>query len=202
MKRLIAVVLALVLLSTVALAESIAAVNDYVSQMGYKADSEKNKSGICVCDYYQPAKGAQSIVWSDSKTVYTIKATTNAKKEALKQLYVELLSMYGWDSCTYNTDDAIELAYNAPDLNAVKHYKTLTNYGKAVQKFIDPDGQAASTGSQSGQKNYVINLNSKKFHLPDCADVGKMKDENRQNVRRTREQLTADGYEPCQHCNP
>ena len=203
MKRRIAALLVLMMLVCTALAEGITAVNDYVAQLGYTADSARNKSGVFVCDYYEPAKGAHSLVWSDKKNVYTV--TASRKKENLKALYLDMLSMYDWDSCTYTVGEEIQFAFNAPDTNAAKHYKTLTNYSKAVQKYITPDAEAAPAAigkSQSGTKNYVLNTNSKKFHLPDCVDVGKMKKENRQNVRASRDQLIADGYEPCQHCNP
>jgi len=204
MKRFIAVALIFLLVAGFALAEGITAVNDYVAQLGYKAETTKNKSGVFVCDYYEPAKGAHSLVWSDKKNVYTV--TASRKKDALQALYIDLVSMYDWDSCTYTAGEDVQFAYNAPDVNAARTYKTLTNYGKAIQRYVTPDAevtQAPSSGkTQSGTKNYVVNTNSKKFHLPDCADVSKMKEENRQNVRRSREQLIADGYEPCQHCNP
>ena len=204
LKRMIAVLLAAVLLTGFALAEDIAVVGDYVAQMGYKAETAKNKSGAIVCDYYEPAKGAHSLVWSDKKTVYTI--TTTRKKDAMKALYVDLLGMYDWDSCTYTAGDEVQFAFNAPSINAVKSYKTLTNYTKAVQKYIGMDGAvvdaAPTEKSSGGQKNYVLNTSTKKFHLPSCNDLSKMKDENRKNTRSNRDQLIADGYSPCEHCNP
>lgn len=49
---------------------------------------------------------------------------------------------------------------------------------------------------------YVINLNSKVFHLPSCPSVGQMKDSNRLLSGESRETLLAAGYRPCGGCQP
>ena len=63
-------------------------------------------------------------------------------------------------------------------------------------------GSAASDASSAQVKSYVLNTNTKKFHVPGCSSVKKMKDANRQDVESTRSDLLAQGYEPCQKCNP
>ena len=49
---------------------------------------------------------------------------------------------------------------------------------------------------------YVINLNSKVFHLPSCPSVGQMKDSNRLLSDASRETLLEAGYRPCGGCQP
>ena len=49
---------------------------------------------------------------------------------------------------------------------------------------------------------YVCNTNTKKFHYPDCKSVNQMKEENRLFTSLSREELLAEGYEPCGNCNP
>lgn len=49
---------------------------------------------------------------------------------------------------------------------------------------------------------YVINLNSKVFHLPSCPSVGQMKDSNRLLSDESRAALLAAGYRPCGGCQP
>lgn len=61
--------------------------------------------------------------------------------------------------------------------------------------------QGDSTQS-SGEMEYVLNTNTHKFHYPDCASVSRMSDANRQDFVGTREQVIAQGYEPCGNCNP
>ena len=49
--------------------------------------------------------------------------------------------------------------------------------------------------------NYVGNANSKKFHVGNCASVGKMNPKNRVNFQ-TRDEAIQAGYVPCKRCNP
>ena len=47
-----------------------------------------------------------------------------------------------------------------------------------------------------------MNINSKKFHLPDCSGVTSMSPENRQDYTGTRQSLIDQGYSPCGTCTP
>jgi len=49
---------------------------------------------------------------------------------------------------------------------------------------------------------YVLNTNTKKFHLPTCDSVSEMKEKNKREVEGTREDIIKDGYSPCGRCNP
>lgn len=49
---------------------------------------------------------------------------------------------------------------------------------------------------------FVLNTNTKRFHLPDCASASKMKPQNRQDVTATRSHLIEEGYQPCGSCHP
>ena len=61
-------------------------------------------------------------------------------------------------------------------------------------------GSGASSGGESG--TYVLNTNTKKFHRPDCPSADKIKPANRQDFTGSREDLIAQGYDPCKSCNP
>lgn len=52
------------------------------------------------------------------------------------------------------------------------------------------------------EADYVLNTSSKKFHRPDCPSVDSMSGKNRQEYHGTREELIAQGYEPCGSCHP
>ena len=62
------------------------------------------------------------------------------------------------------------------------------------------------TDSQGRKKEdreqYVVNVNTKKFHLPDCNFVTSMKAENKKAYEADRQEMIDMGYEPCQGCNP
>lgn len=75
--------------------------------------------------------------------------------------------------------------------------------------WIDGNGAAASEPVNAQQAEtdeeameYAININSKKFHLPECGSVGKANPENIKCRTCTREDLIEDGYSPCGTCEP
>ena len=49
---------------------------------------------------------------------------------------------------------------------------------------------------------YVLNTNTKRFHLPSCHSVTDMKPKNRKDYTGTREELIDQGYKPCGECKP
>lgn len=49
---------------------------------------------------------------------------------------------------------------------------------------------------------YVINTNTGKFHYPSCSSAKRISDANRSEYNGTREDLIAQGYTPCERCNP
>lgn len=68
-------------------------------------------------------------------------------------------------------------------------------------KAVSSAGKAAASDS-SAEKTYVLNTNTHKFHDPDCSSVSQMKEKNKRIVTESRDQIIADGYEPCGHCHP
>ena len=62
------------------------------------------------------------------------------------------------------------------------------------------DAESSSIQPSADQVTYVLNINSGKFHLPDCPSVSKMAERNRRDVTSTCEEMVADGYSPCANC--
>lgn len=63
----------------------------------------------------------------------------------------------------------------------------------------EPTGSAAGKAKGTMQ-SYVLNTNTKKYHLPDCSSLEGMKKENREERKATEEELKKEGYSPCQKC--
>lgn len=61
--------------------------------------------------------------------------------------------------------------------------------------------QSQSDPEQS-EITYILNKNSKRFHLPDCSSVQEMKPQNREETTESREELIGRGYQPCGQCKP
>lgn len=198
MKRITAALLAvLLLISLTAFAES-ASVADYVSRAGFKAISSKNRSRITGCWLTEDDAG-DTLQWADSKNTYTV---TTKPGRGLRSLYGDLIAMADWDSCSYTFGDRVQFAYNAPDVQAVKTYKTLSNYVRYVSAYIAQTGDEPTVQSATGRQKYILNTRTGKFHLPDCPDVKQMKASNKEKYTGTREELLDLGYDPCKHCNP
>ena len=61
------------------------------------------------------------------------------------------------------------------------------------------DGATAGEGEAV---TYILNTSSHKFHYPDCSGVANMSEANKETFTGSREELIAQGYEPCGQCNP
>lgn len=66
----------------------------------------------------------------------------------------------------------------------------------------DSASSALESQAEEQETDYVFNTSSKKFHRPDCPSVDSMSEKNRQEYHGTREELIAQGYEPCGSCHP
>ena len=60
----------------------------------------------------------------------------------------------------------------------------------------------SGAATEKGTTEYVLNTNSKKFHVPSCSSVDQMSAKNRQDVTDTRENIIGRGFDPCKRCNP
>lgn len=79
-----------------------------------------------------------------------------------------------------------------------------------VQPGVEIDyatGENRAAGSGTAQNGadvqmYILNKNSTKFHYPSCGSVANMSSSNKKSFTGTREELIAQGYEPCGSCRP
>ena len=71
------------------------------------------------------------------------------------------------------------------------------------RRAAEPSAGDETSGTvQSEPRDYVINTNSGKFHLPECSSVDSIKEKNKEVFRGTREFLIEEGFEPCGSCRP
>lgn len=85
----------------------------------------------------------------------------------------------------YNVQPGIEIDYATGESR------------EGSEPAVDSENRTASE-----ETAYVLNTNTKKFHKPDCASVTDILEENRSDVIKNREELIAEGYEPCGRCKP
>lgn len=82
----------------------------------------------------------------------------------------------------YNIQPGITIAYKSGDSSE--------NEDMPVQT------EAASVSE------FVLNTSSKKFHKPSCSSISKIKQENKEVYKESRDALISQGYDPCKKCNP
>lgn len=71
-------------------------------------------------------------------------------------------------------------------------------------KNSDSSSEAVtSTIKETGSgQYYILNINTYKFHRPDCKSVSKMAEKNKEVSTASREDIISQGYSPCKNCNP
>lgn len=66
--------------------------------------------------------------------------------------------------------------------------------------------KSKNTGNNSSDREtkqtYIVNLNTKKFHKPNCRSVSSMSERNKKTYKGKRSSLINNGYSPCKICNP
>ena len=66
----------------------------------------------------------------------------------------------------------------------------------------DGSSQEGDSVESNEEILYVCNKNTMKFHYPSCDSVKQMNERNRMNTNLSREELIAQGYQPCGNCRP
>lgn len=66
----------------------------------------------------------------------------------------------------------------------------------------EPQPEAEPTPSPVVLHEYVLNNGTMKFHKPSCSSVKDIKEENKQTIEATREEVIEMGYSPCGRCHP
>lgn len=64
------------------------------------------------------------------------------------------------------------------------------------------EGNKEAENEQKTESTYVLNTNTKKFHLPSCSSLNQMNESNKGEFTGTRDELIQQGYEPCKRCHP
>ena len=75
--------------------------------------------------------------------------------------------------------------------------KSGTQQAAVQTESVKETSVPVSTGTE-----YILNTNTKKFHYPSCSSVKQMKASNKKEYTGSRDDLIAQGYDPCKKCNP
>lgn len=75
--------------------------------------------------------------------------------------------------------------------------KSGTQQAAVQTESVKETSAPVSTGTE-----YILNTNTKKFHYPSCSSVKQMKASNKKEYTGSRDDLIAQGYDPCKKRNP
>lgn len=106
------------------------------------------------------------------------------------------------------TSDGSTVSFDCEKNAAEDVFSIIGGYTSWVssQRTIDQENTAKeekdADSSVPAAHEYVANTNTKKFHYPNCASVGKMKEKNKAYISGTRDDLISMGYSPCGNCHP
>lgn len=131
--------------------------------------------------------GAQNrTVWTDARingrcelAVYESEAEADRAALAAGTRYTSVRTV---DCCLLSIDSDL----------AVEH---IDEYEQVLAEMLGVETDAEAP-------DYILNVNTKKFHYPHCSSVEDMKESNKQAFSGDREEVIAQGYKACKRCNP
>jgi hypothetical protein len=116
----------------------------------------------------------------------------------------DVLPILGITSTTESTNDTVEDNNDSQNNEDDKNEQTTKkNTQISSTTSTTTNRNETTTKQQSKTKTYVINKNSKKIHTKDCSFVDRMKEENKQTVQLTSDELNEyinNGYSTCSSC--
>ena len=100
----------------------------------------------------------------------------------------------------YNNQPGITIDYAAGESTLSEDSMTASETQSATSTTTT--STTSPVNGNSTEQTYILNTNTHKFHYPTCSSVDDMKESNKQTYTGTRDDLIAQGYEPCGRCKP
>lgn len=99
----------------------------------------------------------------------------------------------------YNAQPGIEIDYATGDsrLSNEDSQKEDIKTDYATEENLQSNN---NNDTQQEIKEYILNTNTKKIHLPTCSSVNSMSEKNKQIVNGTIDDINEQGYTPCSRC--
>ncbi len=145
---------------------------------------EDDGKGICFCAFCYNVQPGITIDYS----------TGESKKEEATEKQVEEKKT--------ETVDSKDQEKKVVESEAAKQDTQVVQESSAKDAETQAVSESQPVVPQSAAQQYILNTNTKKFHIPGCGSVAKMKEKNKQVFYGTREEAIAAGYDPCGNCHP
>jgi DNA-entry nuclease len=107
----------------------------------------------------------------------------------------------------YNVQPGIEINYatgdsweseNVSETNTSEATDTTEEDNSSVLQTDNSENDVADNDTET--RDYILNKNTKKIHLPSCSSVDDMAEKNKVSYNGTIEELEEQGYSPCKRC--
>lgn len=102
---------------------------------------------------------------------------------------------------TYRTDLYGDISFHI-DKNGMVNIATDRSIEDKRDVYVAPENISDMARAVDPNASYVLNIKSKKFHLPDCDSAKDIYFRNRKEYTGPRSYLIDLGYTPCRRCNP
>ena len=116
----------------------------------------------------------------------------------------------------YNIQPGITINYSTGETSKQANYHTeieiAANHGSAtvntasaedaISERKDYEEEIAASSKQKNTREYVLNTNTRKIHLPSCPSVKEISQHNKRVGYFSKKVLLKQGYTPCGRCKP
>ena len=118
------------------------------------------------------------------------------------------------DGTIIATSDGTNITFNVPASESWKAGEQTGSSSAEVQSQTQSKIKETTQAIEESQQQptvsepvvngitYVLNKNTGKFHIPSCSSVDTIKDKNREDTTKSRDEIIGMGYVPCKRCNP
>lgn len=141
---------------------------------------------------------------TNNHTLYRVTPVFNNDELVARGVLIEAKSVEdngdGITFCVYcyNVQPDVSIDYATGD----SEYTVKVTEESKKEESSNRSERSSQKDSDSDSRTYILNTNTKKFHLPTCSSVTKIKDSNKEEYTGSRDDVINRGYEPCKKCNP
>ena len=101
---------------------------------------------------------------------------------------------------TTSTEEAT--TESEPSINEENNENNSNNNAEANENNNEETEPYITATTSANLFTYVLNTSTKKFHVPSCSDVKKIKNTNYSEYTGTYDEVTSMGYVACKRCHP
>ncbi|HAB01297.1 MAG TPA: hypothetical protein DCE08_07615 [Ruminococcaceae bacterium] len=111
-------------------------------------------------------------------------------------------------SVSQNEDSVSEAESKESSEESVVSAEPIANSSKETASSQTENSSEYSSAAEeestdrTERTTYILSLQTKKFHTPNCIFIDRISNENRAESSASRETLLANGYSPCKKCRP